>query len=140
VRISYLPHLNAILNTTSACLLLLGIYLVKKRRLVAHQIAMLGAAAISSLFLISYLTYHYFHGSTRFTGTGIIRPVYMGILLSHTVLAALVAPLVILTLIKGLRGEIISHVKIARWTFPIWFYVSVTGVLIYLLLYHLYPA
>ena len=101
---------------------------------------MIAAFAVSALFLISYLTYHAYHGTTKFLGEGWIRPVYFTILTSHTILAAAIVPLAIITLRRGLRDEIDKHVKLARWTYPIWLYVSVTGVIVYLMLYHLYPS
>ena len=101
---------------------------------------MIGAFSVSILFLISYLTYHYHHGTTRFMGEGLIRPVYFTLLTSHTILAAAIVPLAIITLRRGLRDQIERHVKIARWTYPVWLYVSVTGVIVYVMLYHLYPS
>jgi uncharacterized membrane protein YozB (DUF420 family) len=101
---------------------------------------MLAAIGTSSLFLVSYLTYHYYHGATRFPGQGWIRPVYFSVLISHTVLAACVLPLVLVTVARALRGNFPKHRQIARWTLPIWLYVSVTGVIVYLMLYHLYPT
>lgn len=101
---------------------------------------MVGALGVSALFLVSYLTYHYTAGATKFTGQGIIRPVYFAILTSHTVLAAAVLPLALITAASALKGRFERHKAIARWTLPLWFYVSVTGVVVYLMLYHLYPA
>jgi uncharacterized membrane protein YozB (DUF420 family) len=92
------------------------------------------------LFLISYLTYHYFHGTTRFAGQGIVRPIYFVILTSHTILAVIIVPLVLITLMRALRADFVRHMKIARITLPLWLYVSVTGVVVYLMLYQLYPA
>ena len=100
---------------------------------------MVSALAIASLFLISYLTYHYHVGSVRFTGEGWIRPVYFSILISHTVLAILIVPLALITLRRALKGRFDKHVRIARWTLPLWLYVSITGVVVYLMLYHLWP-
>lgn len=94
---------------------------------------------VSILFLVSYLTYHAFHGSTRFLGEGLVRPIYFTILVSHTILATAIVPLAILTLRRGLTNQIEKHIRIARWTYPIWLYVSVTGVIIYLMLYQIYP-
>ena len=101
---------------------------------------MIGAFTASVLFFIAYITYHSYHGTTTFTGQGWIRPVYFTILTSHTILAVAIVPLAIITLRRGLRDQIEKHVKIARWTYPIWLYVSVTGVIVYLMLYHLYPS
>ncbi len=137
---SKLPHLNAILNATSGALLLAGLYFISRRRVAAHLRCMLAALVVSVVFLISYLVYHYQHGSTKFAGQGFIRPVYFFILLTHTVLAVVIVPLIIVTLTRALRGDFGRHRRIARWTFPLWLYVSVTGVVVYLMLYQLYPA
>jgi len=106
----------------------------------AHLATMITALVVSTLFLISYVAYHYTYGSVRFTGQGVVRPVYFTILITHVVLAAAIVPLVLLTLRRALRGEYRRHQRIARWTLPLWLYVSVTGVIIYLMLYQLYPA
>jgi putative membrane protein len=135
----YLPTLNACLNATSALLLLLGFYFIRRRNIQAHRTCMGGAFLVSILFLVSYLIYHYHAGSTRFTGQGMVRVAYFTILISHTVLAALVPFLAVITLLRALRGQFKKHRRIARWTLPIWLYVSVTGVVVYLMLYHLYP-
>ncbi len=132
-----LPALNAVLNASAAGLLVSGYVLIKRGRKVAHRKAMLAAFAVSCLFLISYLVYHYQAGSVRFQKTGAIRTLYLGILATHTVLAAAVPPLAILTLSRGLSGRYDRHRRIARWTLPIWLYVSVTGVVVYAMLYHL---
>lgn len=140
------PHLNAALNGLSAVFLLFGFYFILKRRVAQHRICMLSAVTVSTLFLISYLSFHalrtyYFGiGPTRFTGEGIIRPIYYTILTSHTILAALVAPMVIWTLVRALKGKFDLHRKLARLVYPVWLYVSVTGVVVYLLLYQFYPA
>ncbi len=138
--VSYLPAVNATLNGTSAVLILTGRALIAQKRVATHRKVMITAVITSTLFLISYLVYHSQVGSVRFQGQGWIRPVYFGILLTHTVLAALIVPLVIMTLVRGLRGSFDRHRAIARWTFPLWLYVSVTGVVIYVMLYHLYRA
>lgn len=138
--LSKLPSLNAGLNATSALLLIAGYLFIRQRAIKAHTICMVTACFTSTLFLISYLTYHFFYGSTKFLGQGWIRPVYFSILISHTILAVAVAPLAILTFVRGITGQFYKHVKIARITFPLWLYVSVTGVLIYWMLYHLYAA
>jgi len=135
-----LPLLNACLNTTSAILLLLGRWHIKNGRRTSHKKVMISAFIVSSLFLISYLVYHYVHGSQHFQGQGFIRPVYFLILGSHTVLAVTIVPMVLMSLTRGLRSDFIRHRKIARWTYPIWLYVSVTGVVIYLMLYQLFPG
>jgi uncharacterized membrane protein YozB (DUF420 family) len=133
-----LPALNATLNGTSAVLIAIGRALIRRGRVLAHRSCMIAAVVTSSLFLISYLYYHWQVGSVRFQGQGWIRQVYFAILLSHTVLAAVVVPLVIVTLARALRERFDRHKKIARWTYPIWLYVSVTGVVIYVMLYQLY--
>ncbi|HEV8539454.1 MAG TPA: DUF420 domain-containing protein [Bacteroidota bacterium] len=137
--LEFLPTLNALLNSTSAVLLFTGHRFIKRGNKHAHKNCMIATVAVSAFFLISYLTYHYYHGTTRFTGEGLIRPFYFTLLTSHTILAALVVPLALITLRRGLKDMIEKHVKIARWTYPIWLYVSVTGVVVYVMLYHLYP-
>ncbi len=133
------PAINAILNGTSAVLIVAGYILVRQRRLDAHRICMTAALVTSSLFLISYLSYHYHHGSTRFTTPGLPRAVYLTILLTHTVLAAVVLPFILAAVYRAVRGDFARHMRVARWTFPIWLYVSVTGVIVYLMLFQLYP-
>ena len=135
---SQLPALNAVLNGTAAVLILIGIYLIKTGRQRAHRAVMISAFTASSLFLVSYLTYHAHIGSKHFPGTGTARTVYFSILLTHTILAAVVVPMVLMTLTRGLKGRFDRHRPIARWTYPVWLYVSVTGVVIYVMLYHLY--
>ena len=135
--ISYLPHLNAILNSTSALLLLAGFRFIRLGRIQAHRNCQVSAVLTSTLFLISYLTYHYYHGATKFLGQGLVRPLYFTILISHTILAVVIVPLIIITLYRAARGDFIRHRRIARWTLPLWLYVSVTGVIVYVMLYHL---
>ena len=134
---STLPAVNAALNATSGIFLLTGYLLIKQRRINAHRNAMLGAFGASTLFLISYLTYHANAGSRPFTGQGPIRVIYFAILISHVILAVVILPMAISTLSKGLRGRYVEHKRIAKWTFPTWMYVSVTGVIVYLMLYQL---
>ena len=134
------PVINATLNGTSAVLLLVGHNFIKRGRMAAHRAVMISAIVTSSLFLASYLYYHYHVGSVRFPGQGWSRPVYYSILISHTLLAITIVPLVIITLIRALRGRFDRHAAIARWTYPLWLYVSVTGVVIYFMLYHLFAA
>lgn len=138
--LDFLPTLNAILNATSGVLLIVGHRYIKRGNRVVHKRFMLASIAASVLFLISYVTYHSYHGTTRFPGEGWIRPVYFTILTTHTILAAAIVPLVIITLRRALKEQFDRHVKIARWTYPIWLYVSVTGVIVYVMLYHVYPA
>jgi uncharacterized membrane protein YozB (DUF420 family) len=137
---SLLPHLNATLNATSAVLLFTGLYFIRRGRVTAHLRCMTAALVVSLVFLVSYLVYHAEHGTTRFAGQGFVRPVYFTILLTHTVLAAVIVPLIIITLRRAWRGDFTRHRRIARWTFPLWAYVSVTGVVVYLMLYQLYPS
>ena len=131
-----LPAVNAALNATAAVLLVWGYTLIRRQRMQTHRRVMLAAFVTSSLFLICYLVYHAQVGSVRFGKTGTIRTVYLSILATHTVLAATVPVLAILTLSRALGGRFDMHRKIARWTLPIWLYVSVTGVVVYVMLYH----
>jgi putative membrane protein len=134
---SYLPTLNASLNTLSALFLVLGFWKIRRKDVEAHRRFMIAAFATSTAFLVSYLVYHYQVGSRGFQGVGGIRYFYFTILISHSVLAAALVPLVLVTLWRGLQARYVSHRRIARWTFPLWVYVSITGVLVYLMLYHL---
>ena len=137
VDVSALPALNALLNGTTAVLLTAGWLCIMRRRIRAHQACMVSAFGVSLVFLLSYVIYHYFAGSRAFTGPGSIRPVYFVLLVSHVILAAVIVPLALTTIYRGLTGQLGRHVRIARWTLPIWLYVSITGVVIYALLYHL---
>jgi putative membrane protein len=130
-----LPAINASLNAISGVLLVIGYALMRARRIDLHRRVMITAFFTSSLFLICYLIYHAQVGSVRFTREGFVRPVYFTILITHVTLAAAVLPLAIITLTRGLKGRYPRHRAIARWTFPIWLYVSITGVLVYVLLY-----
>ena len=140
----FLPRLNAFLNATSCILLFIGFFRIRKGRIAEHRAFMIGALTTSLLFLISYVAYHsliafYYHrGPTRFLGQGLVRPIYFIILISHTVLAVAVAPFVLLTLRFALKGDFISHPRMARWVLPVWLYVSITGVLVYIFLYQIY--
>lgn len=138
MTISDLPAVNAALNLTSAVLLVIGYILIRRRRRRAHRAVMLSAFGFSVLFLISYVIYHANAGSRPFPGRGPIRTVYFVILITHIVLAAFVPPLALITLTRGLRERFDRHVPIARWTLPIWLYVSVTGVIVYIMLYRMY--
>ena len=140
IPLTYFPAIDATLNAASALLLATGYICIRRRNIAAHRACMLSAVASSSLFLICYLWYHAHHGVTRFRGVGGIRSFYFTLLGSHTALAALIVPLVIITLTRALRRNFARHKKIARWTLPIWFYVSITGVLVYWMLYHLLPG
>lgn len=140
------PHLNASLNAASGLFLVIGLLCILTRRVHAHRACMLGASGISALFLVFYITHHvirtsiYGLGPTRFTGEGLARPVYFTILTSHTILAALVAPFVVATLWRALQGRFDAHKRLARIVYPVWLYVSLTGVAVYLMLYQIYPA
>jgi putative membrane protein len=137
LKLHDLPTLNAILNSISAVLIVIGYFLIRARRIEAHRKTMLAAFTTSTLFLVSYLVYHAQVGSVHFQGTGAIRTVYFTILITHTILAAAVAPMVVVTLFRGLKGRFEKHRKLARMTLPVWLYVSVTGVVVYAMLYHL---
>ncbi len=138
--ISYLPHLNAFLNTTSALFLMAGYGFIRAGFIRAHRNCQIAALVTSTCFLISYLTYHYYHGDTRFLGQGIVRPFYFAILITHVILAIVIVPLVLITVYRAARGDFLRHRRIARWTLPLWLYVSVTGVIVYLMLYRIYPS
>jgi uncharacterized membrane protein YozB (DUF420 family) len=136
VSIGDLPLLNATLNGTAAILLVCAYLLIRRKRVAAHRAVMIGAFCVSVAFLISYLVYHAHIGSKHYEGTGWLRPLYYSILLTHTLLAVTVPVLAIITLRRGLRMDVRRHRAIARWTLPIWLYVSVTGVVVYMMLYH----
>jgi putative membrane protein len=138
MAISDLPALNATLNAISAVCLATGYVLIRRGDRVNHQRAMLAALTASALFLVSYVTYHANVGSKPFPGQGTIRLVYFAILITHVVLAAVILPMALVTASRGLRARFDRHVRLARWTLPLWMYVSVTGVVIYLMLYKLY--
>ena len=140
------PHVNAFLNATSGLCLIAGLYFILTKQIARHRIAMLSACTVSALFLVSYLSHHalrtyYFGlGPTRFTGEGLARPIYFTILTSHTVLAAVVAPFVVATLWRALKGRFDAHRRLARLVYPVWLYVSVTGVIVYVMLYQIYTG
>ena len=136
VPYSALPSVNAALNGTTALLLIIGYCCIRRRWIAAHRACMVGAFIASALFLASYLTYHAHAGSVRFQGAGWIRPLYFTILISHTILAVVIVPLALRTLYLAARGCFEAHQRIARWTLPLWLYVSVTGLVVYWLLYH----
>jgi len=146
-----LPHVNAALNTLSTILLVIGLVLIKTRHRELHRKVMLAAIIVSALFLVSYLTYHFTAPIFVFPGTGWTVPVYYAMLISHVILATLVTPLIVMTALRGIRawsaggntyqpGLFDRHMALARWTLPIWLYVTVTGVAIYVILYHVYPT
>ena len=138
MEISDLPALNATLNATSACLLAAGFYFIKQRRIAAHRACMIAAFTTSCLFLVSYLVYHAHVGSKPFPGHGPVRYLYFAILITHVLLAAVIVPLALVTLRRGWTLDVVRHRRIARWTWPLWMYVSVTGVVIYAMLYKMY--
>ena len=137
ITISDLPTVNATLNTISTLLLTVGFLMIRRRKIVAHRNCMIAAFVVSGLFLTSYLIYHYHAGSTPFEGSGWIRTVYFAVLIPHIILAATILPLALITLYLALRKRFTKHRRIARWTLPIWLYVSVTGIIVYWMLYHL---
>jgi putative membrane protein len=135
--VAALPALNAVLNGLSAALLTAGYVFIRRRRVAAHLACMVSAFGVSTLFLISYVVYHYHAGSRPFTGPASVRPLYLLLLLTHVVLAAVILPLALTTIYRALSAQFVRHVAIARWTLPLWLYVSITGVIIYWMLYHL---
>src|SRR5215472_1454860 len=136
IAITDLATVNAGLNATAAVLIGTGFYFIKQKNIRAHKVCMVSAVVVSSLFLTSYLIYHYNVGSVRFTKQGWIRDVYFPLLLTHTALAAIVLPMILRTLVLAVKGRFANHARSAKWTFPVWMYVSVTGVIVYLMLYH----
>ena len=138
----FFPHLNAALNGLSGIFLVIGFYFIKNNKIHLHRLAMLSAVCTSAVFLASYLASKAIFGldSVRFTGQGIIRPIYFFILLTHTVLAVAIVPFILMTLWRALKGKFDMHKKLARWVFPVWLYISITGVVVYLLLYQLFPS
>jgi uncharacterized membrane protein YozB (DUF420 family) len=137
ISVTDLPTVNAVLNSTSALFLVIGYRLIRAKKIEQHRFCMTAAFCCSVLFLISYLTYHYLAGSRHFPGTGTVRTIYLAILLTHTVLAALVPFLAIVSLYRGWKGQYDKHRRVARWAFPIWLYVSITGVIVYWMLYRM---
>lgn len=138
----FFPPLNASLNALSGVLLLIAYVFIRRRNIAMHRRFMLGACAASVAFLVCYVTYHSLRGGvvTRFAGTGGWRALYLAILTSHTILAVIILPLAITSVVYGLKDQRVKHRRIARWTFPLWMYVSVTGVLVYFFLYHWFPS
>jgi uncharacterized membrane protein YozB (DUF420 family) len=140
------PHLNATLNASSGVCLIAGLYFILTSQIAKHRVCMLAASTISAIFLVSYVTHHVIRtsifglGPTKFTGEGIARPIYFTILTSHTLMAVAVAPFVVLTLWRGLKGRYDQHKRIARLVYPVWLFVSASGVAVYIMLYHLFPA
>lgn len=139
MTLSDLPAVNACLNSLSTIFLTLGYIFIRQKKIIPHRNCMIAAFSTSTIFLISYLFYHYFAGRTTFKDPQWFRPIYLGILLTHTILAVVIVPMILMTLSRALKARYELHKKIARWTWPIWMYVSVTGVLIYFLLYQIFP-
>jgi uncharacterized membrane protein YozB (DUF420 family) len=135
-----LPTVNACLNSASAACLIAGYLCIRRGNQRAHRNFMIAAFSASTLFLLSYLLYHFHAGRTTFQGPPLVRAVYLAILLSHTILAVVMVPMILTTLLHASRGRFEPHRRLARWTWPVWMYVSLTGVVIYLLLYQIYPA
>lgn len=135
-----MPAVNASLNATSGLLVLLGFFFIRTGRRAAHRNSMLSACGVSVVFLASYLFYHYHAGTTRFAGQGWSRPVYFTILTSHTILAVVIVPLILLAVYYGLKDRRPQHRRIVKWAYPLWLYVSVTGVLVYFFLYQWFPS
>ncbi len=139
--IPYLPHLQAALNVSAAIFLSAGYRFIRTQNHKAHRLCMMATLVISAVFIASYLTYHFQVGYSPFLGQGIIRPMYFSLLTSHVILATIIVPMVVATIIFAIKGNLKRHPKIARWTLPLWLYVSVSGVLIYILNFHIYtPA
>ena len=136
--IPYLPHFQAVLNSAAALLLGAGYHFIRNQNRELHRNCMVVALVISSVFMVSYLTYHARVGYMPFEGQGMIRPFYFSLLASHVILAALIVPMVLSTVFFALRGDFSRHPRLARWTLPLWFYVSVSGVIIYILGFHIY--
>lgn len=139
IEIADLTHLNAALNGISVILLAFGYWFIRNGDHARHRACMLAAAAVSALFLISYLIYHFNAGLAKFGGEGLIRPIYFTLLIIHVLVAAIITPLVPITLWRALSGRFVQHRKIARWTWPLWMFVGISGVVVYLMAVHLYP-
>lgn len=140
LSVALLPHLNAVLNAIAACLLLGGFIFIKSGNKAAHRLCMISALCVSSVFLVGYVTLRFYAPIFQFQGEGIIRPIYYTLLISHVLLAMAIVPLVLITVLRAFKERFAAHKKIARWTWPIWMYVSVTGILVYLMLYQIYPV
>ena len=139
LSVTVLPHLNAILNGIAACLLISGFFFIKSGNRFAHRRCMVAALTVSGLFLISYVTLRFYTPIFVFQGEGVIRSFYFILLISHVLLAMAIVPLVLFTVLRAFKERFTAHKKIARWTWPVWMYVSVSGILVYLMLYQLYP-
>lgn len=135
-----LPPLHAILNLASLSLVVLAYYAIRKKHRAAHRAFMIGALLVSSLFLTSYIAYHQTVGYVPFSGQGIVRPLFFGILITHIAAAAVIVPLILATVAYAVRGQHVRHRRVARWTAPLWIYTSITGVFVYLFVFQLYPT
>jgi uncharacterized membrane protein YozB (DUF420 family) len=140
MSLNFFPTLNAILNATSGILLLTGYVFIRRKNIKAHRACMVAALITSTLFLTCYLIYHYTAGETKFIGPDWARTLYFWILFPHIILAVVMLPFIFVTVIRAFRGQFDRHKKVARWTFPVWLYVSVTGVIVYFMLYHWFPS
>ena len=140
LNVRFIPMMNACINSSVSVLLLIGYYFIRQHKIAQHKLCMLSAVVMSAIFLILYVIYHYSVQETRFGGTGFIKVIYLFILLTHIVLAVVIVPLVLFTVFRALTGDFQRHKKVARWTFPLWLYVSVTGVLVYLMIAPYYPT
>lgn len=139
LRIEDLPHVNAALNGATIVFLAAGLYFILSGRPDRHKASMLCALTVSAAFLVTYLIYHFNSGLARFGGEGVIRPIYFALLIAHVVIAVVITPLVPITVLRALRGRFDRHRRIARWTWPLWMYVAVSGVVVYVMAVHLYP-
>lgn len=135
-----LPHLLVLFNALAACFCVVGYVYIRRKERYAHRVCMLAALFLSALFLIAYLIYHFSVGYTPFSGQGLVRPLFFALLISHIILAVLMVPMIAMVVALAWRGNFAAHRRLARWTLPIWFYVSVTGVLSYFLVFHLYST
>jgi len=138
--ISVLPHIQAALNLTAISLMTIGYYYIRQQNQTAHRACMIAALVISTLFFIAYLYYHSQVGNVQFAGQGFIRPLYFSILISHVLLAVLVVPLILITLSFALKDKFVTHRRFGHFSLPVWLYVSVTGVIVYILAFHIYPS
>jgi Predicted membrane protein len=139
LAVDELPHLNAALNGVTIIFLAAGYYFIRGGDRQRHRLCMLGATAVSAAFLVSYLIYHFNSGLAKFGGEGVIRPIYFSILIAHVIIAVVITALVPITLLRALAGQFDRHRRIARWTWPLWMYVAVSGVVVYVMAIHLYP-
>lgn len=139
LAVNELPHLNAALNGVTICFLSAGYYFIRSGDRQRHRLCMLSAAVVSAAFLVSYLIYHFNSGLAKFGGEGVIRPIYFTILIAHVLIAVVITPLVPLTLYRALAGQFDRHRRLAHWTWPLWMYVAVSGVVVYVMAVHLYP-